>query len=193
MHMARFGPSWIGLAKGIAIFSGGIGILWAQLPTRYVLKLDALSFLSREHRITGEYRLFRWAPPFIASVERARWEGLTVTLSLSYYRYLPQRGAIGRPGARYYFWKRPYTPEGLWVGLHGAIASWAARREKAYWSAGAGLSLGYQHLFRQAYGAAVEPYLLAEVLSRRPPRGMALQVGLNVGFAARKWDRRNLP
>lgn len=193
MLTARYGPSWIGLGKVLVPLSSSLGGIWAQLPARYVLKADGLSFLVREHRITGEYRLFRWAPPFIASVERVRWEGLTAVLSLSYYRYLPQRGVIGRPGMRYYFWKRPYAPEGLWAGLHGTVASWAARREKTTWGAGAGLSVGYQHLFHQAYGAAIEPYLSMEILSRRPPRSWVLQVGVNVGFAARKWERRNLP
>lgn len=193
MPTARCGPLWIRLARIVGLCSGGVGALWAQLPARYGLKADILSFLSREHRLTGEYRLFRWAPPFIASVERARAEGLTAVLSLSYYRYLPQRGLIVRPGVRYYFWKPPYAPEGLWVGVHGAIAGWGARREKTTWSAGAGLSIGYQHLFRQAYGASIEPYLLAEGLLRRPPKVWALQIGVNVGFAARKWERRNLP
>jgi len=167
--------------------------VWAQLPARYVLKADVLGPLWREYRLMGEYRLFRWAPPFIASVERHRWEGLTFILSGSYYRRWPARGGGLRIGGRYYFLQPNYAPHGLWAGLHGALAGFGARGEKTYWAAGAGLTIGYQHLFRQAYGGCIEPYLLLELLGGRKKPFFPFQVGLNVGFASRRWERRNLP
>ncbi|GIV24816.1 MAG: hypothetical protein KatS3mg026_0508 [Bacteroidia bacterium] len=176
---------------GLWAWSSGL-LVWGQLPARYVLKADILSPLWREYRLAGEYRLFRWAPPFIASVERHRWEGLTGWAALSYYRRWPQRGALLRLGARYYPLRTAYTPEGLWVGLHGAVAGRAPRSEPTRWAAGFGLTVGYQHLFHQAYGAAVEPYLLLEGLFGGQKAFSPFQVGLNVGFASRRWDRRNL-
>ncbi|MCX7606294.1 MAG: hypothetical protein N2170_03375 [Bacteroidia bacterium] len=169
-----------------------ISFVWAQLPARYLLKGDALSFLWREYRITGEYRLFRWAPPFISSVERARWDGLTFIAGGSYYRRLPLRGGIFRSGLRYYWLRRVYAPQGVWAGLHLCIGGWGPPREKTTWAGGVGFTMGYQHLFYQAYGGVVEPYLQVEGLFGRYRALYPIQVGLNVGFAARKWDRRNL-
>ncbi|MCS6895167.1 MAG: hypothetical protein NZZ60_03330 [Bacteroidia bacterium] len=163
------------------------------MPARYVLKADALSFLWREYRLTAEYRLFRWAPPFIASVERHRWDGLTFILSGSYYRRLPTRGGIGRIGVRYYVWRPAYSPQGFWVGLHGAGQAWGLRGEKPSFAFAPGLTLGYQHIFRQAYGGIVEPHLLLEPRIFRLAPFAIFQFGLNVGFAARHWERRNLP
>jgi hypothetical protein len=170
-----------------------LGLLWGQLPARYVIKGDALSFLWREYRIAGEYRLFRWAPPFIASVERHRWEGLTLLLSTSYYRRLPHRGALARIGARYYFHRPAYAPEGLWAGVHITTGGSAARQEVTRWVIGGGLTVGYQHIFHQAYGGTVEPYLLLDLVGGRAKWVFPFQIGLQVGFAARKWNRRNLP
>ncbi|RMF46302.1 MAG: hypothetical protein D6750_10580 [Bacteroidetes bacterium] len=167
--------------------------VWGQLPARYVLKADVLAPLWREYRLMGEYRLFRWAPPFIASVERHRWEGLTGTVGVSYYRRWPERGAFLRVGLHYYALRPPYAPEGFWVGVQAMLGAWAPRTEKPRWTAGPGLTIGYQHLFHQAYGAAIEPYLLVEGLFGPRRRYFPFQVGLNVGFASRRWERRNLP
>lgn len=170
-----------------------LGWLSAQLPARYAVKADALSFLWREHRVWGEYRLFQWAPPFIASVDRHRWDGMTAILGLSYFRRLPLRGGIMRLGLRYYPLKPAYSPEGLWIGLHIAGGFWNARRERALFSTAPGLTIGYQHIFRQGYGALVEPYILIEPHFRRDAPFRPFQPGVNVGFASRRWDRRLLP
>ncbi|GIV23309.1 MAG: hypothetical protein N3A68_01920 [Bacteroidia bacterium] len=171
----------------------GLSLCLGQLPARYVLKADALGFLWREQRLTAEYRLFRWAPPLKASVERARWDGLTLTLNGSYYRRLPLRGGVLRSGVRYYPLRPAYAPEGLWVGLHGTLGLVAPVRETPQWQGGPGLSLGYQHIFHQAYGGVIEPYLLLDFLFGRYKNLMPFQVGLHIGFAARKWNRRNIP
>lgn len=168
------------------------GMLSAQLPARYVLKADALGFLWKEHRVWGEYRLFQWAPPFIASVDRHPWDGLTAVLGMSYFRKLPLRGAIVRAGARYYPLRPVYSPQGFWVGLHIATAIWNARREKISLGAAPGVTIGYQHIFRQAYGGSVEPYLLIEpyMFQKAPIR--PIQIGINAGFASRRWGRATL-
>ncbi|MCS7152319.1 MAG: hypothetical protein N2253_05865 [Bacteroidia bacterium] len=170
----------------------GISVLGAQLPARYVIKGDVLSFLWREQRLAGEYRLFQWAPPFIASVERHRWEGLTLLTSVSYFRLLPRRGAVIRTGVRYYFRKPAYSPEGLWGGIHLAGGIWGVRSEPSSGTVTGGLTVGYQHIFHQAYGGVVEPYLLIEPYFRSAVPFRPIQVGVYVGFASRRWQRRNL-
>ncbi|MCS7188996.1 MAG: hypothetical protein NZ933_04280 [Bacteroidia bacterium] len=169
-----------------------ISILLAQLPVRYALKADVLSFLWREYRVSGEYRLFQWAPPFIASVERAKWEGLTIICQGSYYRRLPYWGAIIRLGLRYYFLRRNYAPEGLWGGMHLGGSSIVVPDEKMKGGAGGGIGIGYQHVFHQGYGGIIEPYLLIEGIFSRYKGFCPIQMGINVGLASRKWNRRNL-
>lgn len=170
-----------------------ISWLFAQLPARYGVKGDALSFLWREYRAWGEYRLFQWAPPFISSVDRHRWDGMTAILGMSYFRRLPLRGGIMRVGLRYYPQKPAYSPQGLWVGLHLAAGLWNARRERPLLAFAPGLTIGYQYIFGQAYGALVEPYVMIEPYLRRGFPFRPVQVGINVGFASRRWDRRMLP
>lgn len=173
---------------------GGISIwlvpLWAQLPVRYGIRADLASFIWREQRFWGEYRLFQWAPPFIATVERARWEGLTAIIGLSYFRRLPWRGAVARMGLRYYFLRPAYSPHGVWAGILGGIGVWGARSEKPLLAPLAGLAVGYQHIFYQGYGATVEPFLLLEPRWRKGAPFAPLQLGLGVGFGSRRWDRR---
>ncbi|MCS7297185.1 MAG: hypothetical protein RMK19_06615 [Bacteroidia bacterium] len=169
---------------------GALGLGVAQLPVRYVLKADVWSFLWHEQRLMGEYRLGRWAPPFIASVERPRWEGLAATVQLSFYRRLPWWGLIARPGVRYYFLNPKRALEGMWSGIHVGGGFWTNRQEQREFPLTSGIAVGYQHIFRQAYGLAIEPYFWVEV----PLRGnlQFLQVGFQVGFASRRWSRRNL-
>lgn len=180
------------MGKGVLWAWSSALLVWGQLPARYAFKADALSPLWREYRLAGEYRLFRWAPPFIASVERHRWEGLTFTLAGSYYRRWPEQGGVLRVGGRYYFLRPKYAPQGLWAGLHLAVGATGARTERTFWAGGAGLTIGYQHIFRQAYGGCVEPYVLFELLGGRQKPFSPFQVGLHVGLASRRWDRRNL-
>ncbi|MEN3040186.1 MAG: hypothetical protein ABDH66_01425 [Bacteroidia bacterium] len=173
--------------------SVGLPLLWGQLPARYVLKADALSFIWREYRLSVEYRLFRWAPPFIASVERHKWDGLTLVVGGGYYRRFPVRGGVWKIGLRYYIWRSAYSPQGFWVGIHGAGQAWGMRGESPSFSWVPGLTLGYQHIFRQAYGGAVEPYILVEPRLFGSTPFAPFQLGLHAGFAARRWERRNLP
>ncbi|MCX8111807.1 MAG: hypothetical protein N3E49_01220 [Bacteroidia bacterium] len=170
-----------------------IGMLAAQLPARYVLKADGLGFVWREFRLWGEYRLFRWAPPFIASVDRHRWDGLTLCVGLGYFRRWPLRGGLGRVGLRYYPLRRPYAPEGLWVGLHVVGAGWGVRRESTMLSVAPSLSIGYQFIFRQSYGGVIEPLVCIEPHWRQDSPFSLVQLGVNVGWASRRWSRRNLP
>lgn len=164
--------------------------LFAQLPVRYSFRADLTSFFWREQRLWGEYRLFQWAPPFIATVERARCEGLTATIAISYFRRLPLRGGAFRLGVRYYFLRPPYSPQGIWAGALIGIGVWGARNEKPFFTPLAGLAVGYQHIFYQGYGAAVDPFLFFEPRWRRGSPLAPLQVGLGVGFASRRWARR---
>jgi len=168
----------------------GISVLWGQLPARYVLKADALSWIWRSYRVGGEYRLFRWAPPFVASVDRHQWDGLTLNIWADYVRLLPIRGIILRPGARYYFLRPEKAPSGLWASLYGVAALSGAPDKKPTPAAGIGLAIGYQHLFRQSYGGLVEPYLLAEARGRSLRWLSSIQIGLAAGLASRRWGLR---
>jgi len=173
---------WTGLLMGVGV--------WAQLPARYVLKADALSWAWRSYRVGGEYRLFRYAPPFEANVERPRREGLTLTIWADYVRFLPLRGWVGRVSGRYYFWVPRKAPHGWWGGIHGLIGMHGIPTEKARAVGGLGLSFGYQHLFRQSYGGTVEPYLLVELRGRSLRWISPIQVGLSLGLASRRWRLR---
>lgn len=167
-----------------------IGLGWAQLPARYVVQADVVSWVWGEYRASGEYRLFREAPPFEGGVLRPRLEGLTSTLGLSYVRKLPLRGFFIRPGIKYYGWRPRYAPAGLWVGFHGLIGGVGAFQEPSHVISGLGISLGYQYIFRQSYGALLDPYLMWEWRFSRAWREAPLQVGLRVGLASRRWQRR---
>ncbi len=176
--------------RGAGWIVWGVSILWGQLPARYALKADALSWVWRSYRVGGEYRLFRWAPPFKANVERHRWDGLTMSLWVDYVRLLPVRGVVVRPGARYYFLWPERAPHGLWAGLHAIGGLSGAPNEKPIFAAGLGLAFGYQYLFRQSYGGLVEPYLLAEVRGKSLRWISPIQVGLALGIASRRWGLR---
>lgn len=176
--------------RWVALFMGVGGVLWGQLPARYVLKADALSWVWRSYRVGGEYRLFRWAPPFEANVERPKYEGLTLQVWADYVRLLPVRGVVLRPGGRYYFLFPRKAPHGLWAGLHGVGGLTGAPQEKTTLALGIGLSVGYQHIFRQSYGGVVEPYLLVEVRGRSLAWLSPVQVGLSLGIASRRWRLR---
>ncbi len=167
-----------------------LGLLWGQLPARYALKGDGLSWIWRSYRLGAEYRLFRWAPPFEAHVERPRREGLTVVLWADYVRMLPERGVVFRPGLRYYFLQPKKAPHGLWVGLHAVGGLSGATWEKAAFTGGIGLAVGYQYIFRQSYGGLVEPYLLAEIRGRKLRWISPVQVGFSLGLASRRWRLR---
>ncbi len=169
---------------------GLVGLAWGQLPVRYILQADGLSWLWREYRMGAEYRFFREAPPFEAGVFRPRLEGLTGTLGLSYARMLPIRGVLGRVGVKYYGWRPRYAPAGLWVGLHGLVGLIGAIGEPSRRAWGVGLSVGYQCIFRQSYGAVVDPYLLWEWRPSKAWQVSPLQIGLRMGLASRRWQRR---
>ncbi|MCS6789958.1 MAG: hypothetical protein NZ580_03140 [Bacteroidia bacterium] len=171
--------------RNLLLWSSVWGVAFAQLPSRYALKANLISFFWREYELTGEYRLFAWAPAFQANVERARWEGLASIVGVGFY---PRRTWLLRGGIRYYFLRPKYALEGLWGGLHGIIG-W---RERKY-SGGMGLSVGYQHIFRQGYGFSVEPFLRGEGVYAGEKIQFALHLGLNIGVAARRWLRRNIP
>ncbi|MEN2992916.1 MAG: hypothetical protein ABDH91_05115 [Bacteroidia bacterium] len=174
------------------LWSSGLVVGWGQLPARYVLKADIFSFLWREQRLSGEYRLFEYAPPFVAGVERPKWEGLTAIGSVAFFRHLPLYGILLRPGLRYYPLRPVYSPQGFWSGLHLAGGLFFLREGPLRAAGGLGLSVGYQYIFRQAYGATVEPFLQGEIIF--PSFSLSpLQVGLQVGFAGRKWWGQNLP
>nr|BAL56524.1 hypothetical protein HGMM_F40B03C12 [uncultured Bacteroidetes bacterium] len=113
-------------------------------------------------------------------------------MGCSYWRRLPERGAVLRLGAKYYPLKPAYSPQGAWIGVHLTGAGISPRSEKTLWTGGMGIALGYQHIFRQAYGGSVEPYLLGEITWGKKRLTSPLQIGMNIGFAARRWERRNL-
>lgn len=167
------------------LWSSALGLVCAQLPVRYALKANLTSFFWKEYELTGEYRLFAWAPAFHANVERARWEGLAMTMGASSY---PRKTWLLRVGARYYFLRPKYALEGLWGGFHGVIG-W----KEGKYPVGIGLSMGYQHVFRQGYGFSIEPFLRGEGVYAGEKARFALHLGLNIGVAARKWLRRNIP
>jgi len=165
-------------------------VLWAQLPARYVLKADVLSWAWRSYRISGEYRLFKGAPPFEANVERPKYEGLTIQVGVDYVRLLPVHGVVLRPGSRYYFLHPRKAPHGLWACLHGVGGLTGTPREKTILALGIGLSVGYQHIFRQSYGGVVEPYLLVETQGKSLRWLSPVQIGLSLGIASRRWRLR---
>lgn len=177
----KYERSWLFL-----VISG----LWGQLPARYALKADALSWIWHSYRLGGEYRLFRWAPPFEANVERHRLDGATLNIWADYVRLLPVRGIVLRAGARYYFLRPERAPHGLWAGLYGVAALSGAPDKKPTPAIGVGLAIGYQYLFQQSYGGLIEPYLLAEVRGRSLRWLSPIQVGLAAGLASRRWGLR---